>query len=316
MEYRRVGKSGLKVSEIAYGSWLTFANQIELENARKIVRRAFELGINYIDTADAYERGAAETLLGEVLADYNRSHYVIATKAFWPMSDMTTDQGLSRKHVTDSVHASLARLKLDYVDLFYCHRFDPETALEETIEAVTDLIRQGKILYWGTSEWTAGQISQAHKICADRNWPAPVINQPNYSLVNRNIEKSILPVCRELGMGTANFSPLAQGVLTGKYSGGKIPEGSRAADESLSRFMKDMVSDQDLLSRVDQLKPIADGYSLTTAQLSLAWILHNSGISSVIVGASTVSQLESNVKASGMKLKPEDVERLEALFPL
>jgi len=316
MEYRRVGTSGLKVSEIAYGSWLTFANQIELDNARKIVRRAFELGINYIDTADVYAKGAAETLLGEILPGYNRSHYVVATKAFWPMSDGTIDRGLSRKHVVDSVHGSLARLKLDYVDIFYCHRFDPETPLEETIEAITDLIRQGKILYWGTSEWTAGQISRAHKICADRNWPSPVINQPVYSLVNRNIEKSILPVCEELGMGTANFSPLAQGVLTGKYSGGKIPAGSRAADDNLSMFMKGMTSDKDLLDRVDRLKPVADGYGLTLGQLSLAWILQHPGISSVIVGASTVEQLESNVKASGVKLKPEDVEKIEALFPL
>jgi len=316
MEYRRVGTSGLKVSEIAYGSWLTFANQIELENAKKIIRRAFELGINYIDTADVYAKGAAETLLGEILPGYNRSHYVVATKAFWPMTDVPTDRGLSRKHVTDSVHASLARLKLDYVDIFYCHRYDPETPLEETIGAIVDLIRQGKITYWGTSEWTAGQISRAHKICVDRNWPAPVINQPNYSLVNRNIEHSILPVCEDLGMGTANFSPLAQGVLTGKYSGGKIPPGSRGSNDSLSMFMRGMVSDHDLLDRVDQLAAIADGYGLTSAQLSLAWILSHPGISSVIIGASTVEQLESNVKASGVRLKPEDTAKMEALFPL
>ena len=188
--------------------------------------------------------------------------------------------------------------------------------LKKPLKAVTDLIRQGKILYWGTSEWTAGQISRAIRICADRNWPAPVINQPNYSLVNRNIEHSILPVCEDLGMGTANFSPLAQGILTGKYSGGKIPAGSRASNENLSMFMRGMVSDRDLLDRVDQLKAVADGYGLTTAQLSLAWILSHPGISSVIIGASTVEQLESNVKASGVRLKPEDMAQIESLFPL
>jgi len=316
MEYRRIGTTGLKVSEIAYGSWLTFANQVELDKAKAIIRRAFELGINYIDTADVYMKGAAETLLGEILPGYSRRKYIVATKAFWPMSDDPTDRGLSRKHIVDSVHGSLARLKLDYVDIFYCHRFDPETPLTETIEAIVDLIRQGKVLYWGTSEWTAAQITEANRICAARGWPAPIINQPNYSLVVRNIEHSILPTSVSHGMGTANFSPLAQGILSGKYSGGKIPEGSRGANDNLNMFMKGLISDSELLARVDKLEPIAKKYSLSKAQLSLAWILQNPGISSVIVGASSVEQLESNVKASGVKLEPADVAAINELFPL
>jgi voltage-dependent potassium channel beta subunit len=315
MNYRRIGKTGLKVSEIAYGSWLTFANQIELDNAKDIVKKAFELGVNYIDTADVYARGEAEKLLGQILPAYNRRHYVVATKAFWPMSEHPTDKGLSRKHIIDSVEGSLDRLNLNYVDIFYCHRYDEETPLAETIEAVEDLIRQGKILYWGTSEWTAAQIAEASHICRDRGWHQPVINQPIYNLLNRNIEREILPTTMSLGMGTANFSPLAQGVLTGKYSKGKIPAGSRGANEKLNMFMRDQIGDGELLARVDQLGEIADAYDLSIAQLALAWILQNPGISSVITGASSVHQLEANVKASGVTLSREDLKRIETLFP-
>ncbi|QEN08113.1 aldo/keto reductase [Oceanispirochaeta crateris] len=316
MEYRRIGNTGLKVSEIAYGSWLTFAHQVELENGKTIINRAFELGINYFDTADAYNRGEAEVLLGEILHHYSRSRYIVASKAYWPMSDAPTDRGLSRKHITDSVHASLARLRLSYLDIFYCHRYDPESPLSETLEAINDLIRQGKILYWGTSEWTAEQINEANRLCIEKGWSRPSINQPNYSLVKRNIEKEILPACLENGMGTANFSPLAQGILTGKYSGGTLPPGSRAADESLNSTMQNLISDKELLSRVDRLAPIASQYDLTVGQLSLAWILQNPGISSLIVGASSVEQLESNVKASGVKIEPGDMKKMDALFPL
>ncbi|MDA3901514.1 MAG: aldo/keto reductase family protein [Spirochaetes bacterium] len=314
MEYRRLGRSGLKVSEIAYGSWLTFANQVELDNGKEIVTRALELGVNYIDTADVYANGAAENLLGNILPQFNRSQIVVATKAFWPMTDAPTDRGLSRKHVTDSLLASLERLHLDYVDIFYCHRYDEETPLEETIEAIDDLIRRGKTLYWGTSEWSAEQIATAFQICSQRGWHPPVVNQPNYSLVVRGIEKEILPTCNALGMGTANFSPLAQGVLTGKYSGGAVPEGSRGSNDELNMHMKHTLSDTDLLASVDKLKPIAEKYGLNTAQLSLAWILQNQAISSVIIGASSVSQLENNVKASGVVLKREDLALIDSLF--
>ncbi|AFG37021.1 aldo/keto reductase family protein [Spirochaeta africana] len=315
MHYRNLGTTGLKVSEIAYGSWLTFGNQVELDNAKAIIRRAVELGINYIDTADVYERGQAEQLLGEILPEYNRRQLVIATKAFWPMSDHPSDRGLSRKHIIDSINGSLQRLKLDYVDLFYCHRFDPEVPLEETLEAVQDIIRQGKALYWGTSEWTAAQIAEAWGICKARGWQTPVVNQPLYNLTNRYIESDVLPVTRNLGMGTANFSPLAQGLLTGKYSKGKIPAGSRAADERLNMFMKDQVADMDLLDRVDKLGEIAKDYNISSAQLALAWVLQQDGISSVIIGASSVKQLEDNAAASGITLKEADLRTINQLFP-
>ncbi len=316
MEYRRVGKTGLQVSEIAYGSWLTFANQVELDTAKAIIKRAFELGINYIDTADAYEAGKAEELLGQVLPAYGRSHYVVATKAFWPISKHATDKGLSRKHIIDSIEGSLERLKLKYVDIFYCHRFDPDTPLVETIEAIEDVIRQGKVLYWGTSEWSAEQISDAVRICSERGWHAPIINQPLYNLLARKIEKSILPTCVSHGMGTANFSPIAQGILTGKYSGGKVPAGTRGSNERQNVFMRDQLADIELLDRIDGLRPIAEKYNLSLAQLALAWILRNPGISSVIVGATSPEQLEESVGASGITLSDEDYAMISSRFPL
>lgn len=315
MEYRNLGTSGLRVSEIAYGSWLTFGNQVELESARSIIRKAIELGVNYIDTADVYNAGEAEQLLGEILPEFNRRHLVIATKAFWPMSGHPIDRGLSRKHIIDSLNGSLQRLKLDYVDIFYCHRFDPEVPLEETLEAVEDMIRQGKTLYWGTSEWSADQIAEAWGICKQKGWHLPVVNQPLYNMLNRYIEKDVLPVTRNLGMGTANFSPLAQGLLTGKYSGGKIPAGSRGGNDKLNMFMKDQLSDGELLSRIDSLKEIAKNYGLNISQLALAWILQQKGISSVITGASSIEQVEDNVKASGVQLKDDDLKKIDQLFP-
>jgi len=316
MKYRKLGNSGLKVSEVAYGSWLTFANQVELDKGREIIKRAIELGINYFDTADAYEKGKAEELLGEILPERKRSQYVVATKAFWPQSEYETDKGLSRKHIIDSIYLSLDRLRLKYVDIFYCHRYDEETPLIETLEAIEDMIRKGKILYWGTSEWKADQIAEAYRICNERNWHLPVVNQPLYNLLSRNIEKEILPQCVELGMGTCNFSPLAQGVLTGKYSGGKIPEGTRGSNERQNMWMKDQIQDRDLLDRIDSLDKIAAKYELTIAQHSLAWILQNPGISSVIVGATSIKQLESNAGASGVSLEKSDYEKMNTLFPI
>jgi len=314
MNYRRLGRTGLKVSEISYGSWLTFGNQVELDAAKTIVRRALELGVNSIDTADMYAKGEAENLLGQILPGVRRPDYVVATKAFWPMSDGVNDRGLSRKHVTDSVHASLERLKLKYVDLWYCHRYDPETPLEETLAAIDDLIRQGKMLYWGTSEWEADQIAEAWALCEARGWHKPVVNQPYYSLLGRKIEHRILPTCERLGMGTASFSPLDQGVLTGKYSGGKIPEGSRAGNDKLNLWMGN-ARDIKVLDRVDRLAPIAAKYGLTIGQLAIAALLQRPAVSSVIIGASSVKQLEENVKASGVVIAPADRKRIDSLFP-
>lgn len=315
MNYRKLGRTGVRVSEISYGSWLTFGTQVELDAAKAILKRAFELGVNYIDTADVYNAGQAESLLGEILPSIRRPDYVVATKAFWPMSDGVNDRGLSRKHVTDSVHASLERLKLRYVDLWYCHRYDPETPLEETLEAIDDLIRQGKMLYWGTSEWEADQIAEAWALCHARGWHKPVVNQPYYSLLGRKIEQRILPTCERLGMGTASFSPLAQGVLTGKYSGGVVPSGARGGNPHQNMWMKDHLADAKLLARVDKLGPIAERYGLTKGQLAIAALLQQSALSSVIVGASSVAQLEENVKASGVVLSAVDRKRIDSLFP-
>lgn len=314
MQYRRLGKTGLKVSEISYGSWLTFGNQVELDRAKAIIARAFELGINYIDCADVYKNGEAESLLGQILPKKRRADYIVATKAFWPMSDTPNDRGLSRKHIMDSVDTSLERLKLSYVDIWYCHRHDPETPLEETLEAINDLVRRGRITYWGVSEWEADQISEAWALCHARGWAAPVVNQPYYSLIGRKIEKRILPTCERLGMGIASFSPLAQGILTGKYSGGTIPTDSRAANGAINQFIKGIVGDKELLARVDRLKPIADKYGLTLGQLSIAALLQNPAMTSVIVGASNVAQLEENVKGSGIVLKEKDRAAIDRIF--
>jgi len=315
MQYRRLGKTGLKISEVTYGSWLTFGNQVELDAAKEIVEKAFSLGINSFDTADVYKAGEAEALLGQILPKRRRAEYVVATKAFWPMSDHVTDRGLSRKHLFDSIEASLERLHLRNVDIFYCHRFDPETPLAETCEALDDLIRLGRIAYWGTSEWSASRIREANELCRDRKWHAPVVNQPYYNLLGRDIEADILPTCVEFGMGTANFSPLAQGVLSGKYSKGRIPAGTRGGDATQNMWMKDHLSDPGLLDRVDRIGEIAAKHGITSSQVALAWILHNPAITSVIVGATTASQLEENTKASGVQLDASDLALLESLFP-
>ena len=315
MEYRRVGTSGLKVSEIAYGSWLTFANQVELENAKAIIKKAFELGINYIDTADVYANGAAETLLGQILPEYDRATYVVATKCYFPMSNHETNKGLGRKHIIDSIHKSLQRLHLDYVDLLYCHRFDEEAPLEETLRAMNDLVRRGLTTYWGVSEWSAAQLDAAIALCDRHGWAKPVVNQPLYNLIARGIEKEVMPMVNKHGLGIANFCPLAQGILTGKYSGGNIPEKSRGANAAINAFMRNELGDLKLLDRVDSLGEIAEKYDLTIAQLSLAWILQNNAISCVLTGASSVEQLESNVKAAGIDLEAEDMAAIERLFP-
>jgi voltage-dependent potassium channel beta subunit len=315
MEYRKLGNTGLAISTITYGSWLTFGNQMELDAAREIVEKAFALGINSFDTADVYKGGEAEKLLGQILPKRRRAEYVLATKAFWPMSDHPTDRGLSRKHLFDSVESSLERLNLRCVDLFYCHRYDPQTPLEETSEAFDDLIRQGRILYWGTSEWSAAQIREVHELCKRKGWRAPVVNQPHFNLLGRGIETEILPACRENGMGTACFSPLAQGVLSGKYSGGRVPSGSRGGNPSMNMWMKENLADTELLARVDRIAEIGRRLGATPTQVALAWVLQVPGLTSAIVGASNVAQLEENAKAADLKLEPADVALLESWFP-
>jgi len=314
MNYRNVGQSGLKVSEISLGTWLTFGNQVDEELGQKLVRQAFEYGINYFDTADIYNKGQAEEMLGKALQGLNRAEYIIATKSFWPMSEAPTNKGLSRKHLFDSIEASLYRLKLKYVDIFYCHRFDPDTPLEETLAAIEDLIRLGKILYWGTSEWEADQISEAWALCQARQWHPPLINQPIYNMLNKKIEQRILPTTRRLGMGTAIFSPLAQGILSGKYTGGKIPQNSRGAAKNLNMFMLGQLNDHELLAKIDQLNPIAQRLNMTLSQLAIAFTLHTPGVSTAIVGASSLEQLVENIGASGKSIPLTDLEQLRAMF--
>ena len=315
MKYRTLGNTGLRISTITYGSWLTFGTQVELDQAKEILDKAFALGINSFDTADVYRKGEAERLLGQILPTRRRSEFVVATKAFWPMSDHPTDRGLSRKHLFDSVEGSLDRMKLKYVDLFYAHRFDPETPLEETCQAFDDLIRLGRILHWGTSEWSAEQILGVHELCRQRGWRPPVVNQPYFNLLGRGIESEILPVCRESGMGTACFSPLAQGVLTGKYSGGKLPTDSRGSNPSMNMWMKDHLGDAGLLERVDRIAEIARRRSVTVSQVALAWVLQVPGLTSAIVGASSVAQLEENALAADLVLDATDLVLLESWFP-
>jgi voltage-dependent potassium channel beta subunit len=314
MRTRRLGRSGLEVSEVALGSWLTLGSSVDRSDTQKIVRRAFDLGINLFDTADVYARGAAELTLREALSGLSRHHVVIATKAFFPMSDRPNDRGLSRKHLFESVEGSLRRLGTDYVDLHQCHRPDPDTPLEETVGAYEDLIRQGKVLYWGISEWSGEEIAGACRAADARAGYRPISSQPQYSILRRGLEREVLPVCRREGLGQLVWSPLAQGVLTGKYREGRRPEGTRAVDPERGVFMQDLLRD-DVVERVQELSPLADAIGVSLAQLSLAWCLREPSIASVIVGVTRVEQLEENVRASDLELSDDVLERIDALFP-
>jgi len=313
MEYRTLGRSGLRVSEISLGSWLTFGSSVNAPSTREVVRAAYDLGINFFDTADVYARGAAEETLGEAIRDLPRSYLVIGTKAFFPMSDRPNDRGLSRKHLVESVDASLRRLGTDYIDLHQCHRPDPSVPVDETVRAYEDLIRQGKLLYWGVSEWRAAQIVDACRSADAHRAYRPISNQPEYSLLQRRVEREVIPVCEREGLGQVVWSPLAQGVLTGKYQGGAMPPGTRAADAERSAFMQRFLRPE-ILARVEALRPHAETLGLSLAQLALAWCLRQPNVSSVIVGATQVRQIEENAKASGVRLPPELAEKIDALF--
>jgi voltage-dependent potassium channel beta subunit len=314
MRYRKLGRSGLQVSEVSLGSWLTFGSSVDRQATREIVHRAYDLGINLFDTADAYAKGEGEEVLGQALRAIPRRHLVIASKAFFPMSQHPNDRGLSRKHLFESVEASLQRLGIDYLDLHQCHRPDPSTPVEETVCAYQDLIRQGKLLYWGVSEWGAEQIVEACRIADARSAYRPISNQPQYSLLRRQIEGELLPVCEREGLGQLVFSPLAQGVLSGKYSGAARPPGTRAADEEHNQFMGAFLEPQ-TLARVEALGPIAAELGVSMPQLALAWCLRQPGVSSAIVGATRVSQLEENAKASELELSAEVEARIDQIAP-
>ncbi|MDI3256981.1 MAG: aldo/keto reductase family protein, partial [Kyrpidia sp.] len=302
MEYRRLGNSGLKVSAIALGSWLTYGTVTEERTAEACVHKAFELGVNHFDCANVYGATphAAERVLGRALREYPRESYVLTTKVFWPVGDGPNDRGLSRKHIVGEVEKSLSALGVDYVDIFYCHRFDPETDLEETLRAIDDLITQGKILYAGFSEWSALQIADGVRLQKELGLHRFAASQPLYNMLNRQIEREVVPLCAREGIGQVVFSPLAQGVLTGKYRPGqRPPAGSRGATPQVQAFMRRYMQ-TDVLEKVHQLEAVARRCDLTLAQMALAWVLRLPQVSSALIGASKPEQLEENVKAVGV----------------
>jgi voltage-dependent potassium channel beta subunit len=312
MQYRRLGNAGMKVSVISLGGWINYGEgKVEAQEARRVVHRAYELGINFFDLADVYGRGKAELQMGEVLKSYPRHSLVISSKVFWPMSDEVNDHGLSRKHIMESVHKSLQRLETDYLDIYFCHRFDPETPMEETIRTMDDLIHQGKVLYWGTSEWTGAQIREAYEICEKGGYYKPQTNQPQYSMLHRErMELDLLPVTEPRGIGHVVFSPLGQGMLTGKYDQG-VPEDSRFARE---KWAADRFITPENIERVKNLKAIADDLGITRAQLALAWTLRVPTVSSAIIGATKVSQIDDNIPAGEVTLTAETIARIEAVL--
>jgi voltage-dependent potassium channel beta subunit len=312
MRYRRLGASGVKVSEVGLGSWLTYGGSVEDQRAIDCIHRAFELGVNFFDTANVYRRGAAEEVVGRALRGIERDDYVLATKVWGPMGEGPNDRGLSRKHVMEQCHASLRRLGTDYVDLYQCHRPDPETPVEETLRALDDLVTQGKVLYVGVSEWSADQIFEARRT-QDRLGLDPIVSsQPQYSMLYREIERDVIPVCRQLGIGQVVWSPIAQGVLAGKYAPGDAPpEGTRASNSEDSQFMKRFMRDE-VLEAVARLRPIADELGVTMAQLAIAWVLREENVSSAIVGASRPEQVDENVAASGVELSDDVLARIDA----
>lgn len=316
MDFRHLGNSGLVVSEISYGNWLTHGSQVEEDQARACVKAALDEGITTFDTADVYALTRAEDVLGRALEGLRRESLEIFTKVYWPTGPGRNDRGLSRKHLFESIHGSLRRLRTDYVDLYQAHRFDYETPLEETMVAFADLVRQGKVLYVGVSEWTADQIRQGAALARELRIPF-VSNQPQYSMLWRVIEDQVIPASQEAGVGQIVWSPIAQGVLTGKYKPGQPPPtGSRATDQTGAGFINRFLTDE-VLSRVEALRPIAQDAGLSMAQLAIAWVLQNPAVSSAIIGASRPEQVKENVKAAGVKLSAETMRRIDdALGPV
>jgi aryl-alcohol dehydrogenase-like predicted oxidoreductase len=306
MRYRQLGSSDLQVSEIGLGSWLTYGGGVERERAEACVAKAFAVGINFIDTANVYAGGQAEQFLGEVLADRARDSYVLATKAFFPMS--ATDKGLSRAQIFKQIDLSLARLRTDHVDLYQCHRYDWETPLEETMDALTEIVRQGKARYVGFSEWPVEKVREALALPGVEKL---VSSQPQYSMLWRGPEVELIPFCAASGISQIVWSPLAQGVLTGKYKPGQpAPEGSRKTSDAMNFFM-DITDDVTLLERVQLLQPIADDLGITMAQLALAWVLREPNVAAAIVGASRPQQVEDNAAAAGIELDEETLRRID-----
>ena len=315
MEYRQLGKWGAKVSSLGLGSYLTIGFTCDDETSRKMVRAAYDAGINYFDTANAYNHGEGEKALGKHLADYPRSDLFVLTKVWAPMGEGPNDRGLSAKHIREQCDASLSRLGMDYVDCYMCHRPDPDTPLEETVRAMEDLARTGKILYWGISEWPATLIVRANALAAALGARPMAVSQPRYNLLYRRPETALFPTTREEGIGNVIFSPLAHGMLTGKYAPGKeAPEGTRAADPRQNAVMNAMYWTEENKAKAQELAALAAEHGVGAAELAIAWCLRTPDVSSVILGTSRVAQLEQNLKALDVTLTDDVIQRLDALF--
>lgn len=312
MKYRRLGDAGMKVSAISLGGWINFGEgKVAEDEARRVVERAYELGVNFFDIADVYGLGGAEKQMGAILKQFPRHTLVVSTKVHGPMSDDVNDRGLSRKHILESIDKSLDRLQMDYVDIYFCHRPDPETPILETARAMADIIQQGKVMYWGTSEWEAHQIGEALRICERHNLPKPQTDQPQYSMLFRErVEQQILPVTYPNGIGLVPWSPLAYGMLTGKYDEG-VPEDSRFAREEWAR---ERMMTPENVERVRRLKPLADQLGISRAQLALAWLLRQPGVSSVITGATKAAQIEDNVKAADVEIPQAMLDEIDQIL--
>ena len=313
LSYRPLGKCGTKVSVFGLGGWTTFGGSVtDQKTIRNILRAAFDAGINFFDIADVYDNGKSEQAMGKVLGEFPRHELVISSKVFFPMSDDVNDRGLSRKHITESIHKSLRRIGTDYLDIYFCHRFDESTPIEETARAMDDLVHQGKVLYWGTSEWTGTQLRGVHRICDKRNLYAPQVEQPQYSLLFRHkFEKDVRPAADELGMGMVVWSPLASGILTGKYDDG-LPAGSRLAQID---WLRKPLHTEENLAIARGIKGVADQVGCTRAQLALAWVAAQPGVSSVILGATSLAQLQENLKAAAINLSSDVMQALNKLCP-
>ncbi|MFW9929322.1 MAG: aldo/keto reductase family protein [Candidatus Thorarchaeota archaeon] len=315
MKYRNMGKYGLKLSEVSLGGWLTYGNTVEQPDAFKCIHQAFENGVNFIDVADIYARGKAEEVVGKVLKEENqpRKNLVVSSKVFWPMTENPNDVGLSRKHIMDSIDSTLERLGLDYLDIYFCHRYDYDTPLEETILAMDDLIRSGKIHYWGTSVWSPKQLERAYGLAKELGAHPPAVEQPRYNMLDRFIELELFETVKYHGMGIVVWSPLAQGLLTGKYNNG-IPDDSRAKKKDFMKFLEHDLNNTETMNKLNQLGEVANELNIKMSQLALAWILHNEEISSVITGATKPNQVQENVKSVDVTLKKETIDKLENIL--
>ncbi|HRJ99658.1 MAG TPA: aldo/keto reductase family protein [Ignavibacteria bacterium] len=317
MKYRKLGNCGSSVSVIGFGSWLTVGGSVDAKTGSSLIKYAFDKGINFFDTADVYSSGESEKFLGKTLSAFRRRDLFIASKCYWPMSDNVNDKGLSRKHIFESVHESLRNLKTDYLDLYQCHRYDSETPVEETCRAFYSLIEQGKILYWGVSEWTKNNISEAVNFCRKSNLHEPVSNQPQYSLLYRDIENNgVMDYCKKNGIGLVVWSPLAQGVLTGKYNKKKeAGKDTRLGNDKYNVFVKKLAAEENL-KKVEMLMQISADMNTTASCLSLAWCLRKGIVSSAITSATKLNQLKENIKASEIIIPADVIEKLDEIFKI